>query len=188
MNVFVDLLTLCNICILSNFLDPRTYNFPGLPYGHDVLPAHIMQHQTHDYNALSPDDHHYYSYVRGLAINLINWIHCHYVFNDTEGSLNDFTTLAHQYLHCHVRAIVAYKQRAEKENFQGVPNCSEEDLRHQARLLFSPYCVPEFQGFTFTECNDDDTLAWKGEYSPEKCVKPVDFQGMIQLTPLSCTN
>ncbi len=118
MKVFVDLLTLCNYCILSNLLDPRTYNFPGLPYGETASPTHLSQREKHDYNALSPDDRHYFSYVRGLAINLINWVHCHFIFHDTEGSSNDFTTLSRKYLHRQVRAIIAYKAAAEKGMFR----------------------------------------------------------------------
>ena len=177
--MFVDLLTLCNFCILSNFLDPRTYNFPGLPYGDTALPTHILQRQRHDYNALSPDDRHYYSYARGLAINLINWVHCHYIFNDTEGRLNDLTTLSRRYLHHQIRAIISYKQKAEKGNFRGVPNCSEEDLRRQAELLFSPSCMPEFQGLSLAELEDEETLVWEGEYSPKKRVKSLEFKGTL---------
>src|SRR6266545_557921 len=80
MITFIDILTLCNYCILSNVLDPRTYNFPDIQYGEKANATHLSQREKHDYNALSPDHRHYFSYVRGLSINLIHWLHCHLVF------------------------------------------------------------------------------------------------------------
>jgi hypothetical protein len=181
MNVFMDLLTLCNFCILSNVLDPRTYNFPGLPYGETALPINVLQQQKHDYNALSPDDRHYYSYVRGLAINLINWVHCQYIFEDSEGRLYDFTTLSRQYLHRQVRAIVAYKGQAEKNQIcRGVPNCSEAHVRRQVALLFSPTRMLEFQGLSLEDLTDDESLAWDVDYTPKKRDMSLAFEGMTE--------
>jgi hypothetical protein len=162
MNVFMDLLTLCNFCILSNMHDPCTYNFLGLTYGNPVHPTHLAQRQKYNYNALSPDDRHYYSYMRGLAINLINWVHCNYVFYDKKKCLYDFTSLSHQYLHHQVQAIIVYQKAAEQTPHQGVLNCTEEALRHQAELLFSPYFVDEFQGFSLSEVENEETLSWEG--------------------------
>ena len=168
MTTFIDLLTLCNFCILSNFLDPRTYNFPDLKYGHPALPTHLLQRQKYDYNALSPDDCHYYSYVRGLAINLIHWVHCHFVFYDEKDRLNDFTSMARQYLHCQVRTIILYKHNTEQGQYGGVPNCTKEALRCQAILLFSPHFAGEFQGFSLSFVEDEGTLSWEGEYTLER--------------------
>jgi hypothetical protein len=177
MDVFVDVLSLCNYCILSNVLDPRTYHFPGLPYGNDATATQLLQRQQHDYNALSPDDRHYFSYVRGLAINLIHWIHCHYVFKNDKGELNDFIGLARRYLHSQIRAIVAYKAQAEKKKLQGVYNCTQADLRRQVALLFSASRMPEFQGLSLLELDDTESLAWEGDYTPQKRSKPLEFEG-----------
>ncbi len=175
MDAFMNVLTLCNYCILSNVLDPRTYNFADLPYGRAANATHLSQRQQHDYNALSPDDRRYFSYVRGLAINLIHWINCHYVF---EGSgPNDPITTARVYLHHQIRAIVHYKITAEKENVQGVPNCMATDLRRQISLLFADG-ASEFGDLSLTELTDAESLAWETGLTPKKRGKPLDFTGI----------
>jgi hypothetical protein len=58
----------------SNVLDFRTYNFDDIPYGHTTNATHLAQHQQHDYNTLSPGDRIHFSYIGGLAINLIHRI------------------------------------------------------------------------------------------------------------------
>jgi hypothetical protein len=134
METFVDLLTLCNFCILCNVLDPRTYNFPDISYGSTANATHLSQRRQHDYNALTPSQRLHFSYIRGLAINLIHWIHCHYVFKDDEGTHNDFITLARTCLHQLILAILHYKIRAEAEDIRGIPNCSSSDLSNRLTL------------------------------------------------------
>ena len=124
----------------------------------------------------------YYSYVRGLAVNLIHWVHCHFVFYDEKNRLNDFTSMVRQYLHRQVRTIILYKHNAEQGHYRGVPNCTEEALRCQATLLFSPHFAGEFQGFSLSLMEDEETLSWEGEYTPERRAKRLDFEGTIQYT------
>jgi len=178
MDSFIDVFTLCNYCILANVLDPRMYNFANLTYRHTANATHLAQRQEHDYNALSPDDWRYFSYVRGLAINLIDWIKCHYVF-ECNGP-NNATTTARKYLHHQVRAIVRYKMTAEKENVQGVPNCTETDLRHQISLLFTDG-MTEFRGLSLLDLKDADSLSWETGLTPTKRGKPLEFIGSTYL-------
>lgn len=177
MEAFVDLATLCNFGILSNLIDPRTYNFEGLVYGHKATATHLAQREEHDYNALSPSDRLQFSYCRGLAINLIHWVHCHYTFKDEDGNLHDFVTLSREYLHQQIRAIVKYKLNAEKENIGGIPNCTSSDLRRQIKLLFQEG-MGEFKGVSLGELRDATSLAWTPELTPEKRINPLEFKGM----------
>ena len=176
MNKFVDVATLCNFCILSNVLDPRTYNFDDIPYGHTANATHLAQRRQHNYNALSPRDRLYFSYVRGLAINLIHWVNCNYTFEDKEAHHNDFITLARTYLHQQVQAILKYKQRAEKESIHGFPNCTSSDLLHQVKLLFAEG-MAEFAGLSVTELRGATSLSWDPELTPVKRKQPLVFKG-----------
>ena len=135
MDTFVDILTLCNYCILLNVLNPWTYNFADLQYGYPATATHLLWCQQHDYNALSPDNCHYFLYVRGLTINLIHCINCHYTFEGN--TTKDPLITARKYFHYQVRAIIHYKMNAEKDDVQGVPNCTESDLQHQISLLLA---------------------------------------------------
>jgi len=175
MDSFLNIFTLCNYCILANVLDPRTYNFADLHYGHAASATHLSQREEHDYNALSPDDRRYFSYVRGLAVNLIHWVNCHYIFEG--GGPNDAITTARTYLHHQIRAILHYKMMAEKENVQGVPNCTAADLRRQITLLFADG-LTEFRGLSLLDLTEAASLAWETGLTPKKRGKPLDFIGI----------
>jgi hypothetical protein len=185
MSKFVDVATLCNFCILSNVLDPRTYNFDDIPYGRTANAIHLAQRHQHDYNALSPRDRLYFSYVRGLSINLIHWVKCNYMFKDKEGHPVDFVALSRTYLHQQVRAIIKYKQRAEKETIQGIPNCSSSDLIRQVELLFAEG-MEEFAGLSISVADMKDTtsLSWDPEVTPIKRKQPLLFTGTRYLLSL----
>jgi hypothetical protein len=121
--------------------------------------------------------------VRGLAINLIHWVDCHYKFEDRKGNSYDFITLAPRYLHRQVKAIVAYKVNAESDKIAGVPNCTEEDVRRQANLLFTAARLPEFQGLDLDDLSHAATLTWesKHRYTPKMRAKPLAFTGTNSL-------
>lgn len=180
MVTFVDILTLCNYCILSNVLDPRTYNFPDIAYGQKANLTHLAQRERHDYNALSPDDRHYFSYVRGLAINLIRWLHCHFVFK-REKNEYDVTMVARKYLHNQVRAILKYKMTAEKNRIGGVPNCTTAALRRQINLLFADGRLSELGGLSVDDLTDMDSLAWESHLKPERRKKAEYFCGRYRV-------
>jgi len=172
-----DLLTLCNFCILSNVLDPRTYGFPDLTHGQAATETHILQRQQHDYNALSPADRRYYSHVRGLAINLIHWVDCRYAFKDEDNKIHKVSTVAETYLHRQVWAILQYKIRTEKANVQGVANCTSKDLRCQIELLFAD-CTDDLGDISLADLKDkDNSLNWEPDFRLVKFRAPCDFKG-----------
>jgi hypothetical protein len=177
MNVFVNIFTLCNYCILSNVLDPRIYNFPDIVYGEKASKIHLSQRDKYDYNSLSPDDRHYFSYVRGLAINLIGWLGCHFFFTGKTLSY-DASTLARKYLQIQVRTILRYKIAAEKERVGGVPNCTAKALRRQISLLFTGGRT-ELLGEVDLEDLGTNSLAWKSTLEPSRRRMAVPFCGII---------
>jgi hypothetical protein len=175
MDTFFNVLTLCNYCILSNVLDPRTYSFPDITYRQDATPTHILQRKQHDYNALSPADRLYFSYVRGLALNLIHWLDCIYACKDEDGEVVGFAAIARAYLHLQVRATLRYKIRAHKEEIQGVSNCTPDDLRRQIKLLFADN--EELGHISLNDLSDAETLSWAPSYTLVQYRPPKDFEG-----------
>lgn len=179
MDVFIDVLSLCNFCILSNVLDPRTYSFPDRKYREAPTATHILQRQQHDYNALSPSDRLYFSYVRGLAINLIYWLDSRYAFKDDKENVHAVMTQARMYLHRQVRAILCYKRRAEVEHVDGVPNCTSKDLRRQIDLLFADGEDELLGQISPTTSSDTDTLSWETNLRPAMFRQSQPFSGNI---------
>jgi len=65
----LDLLTLCFLVIASNFLDPRTYQYPcDIPSDNDVKKMKLF-----DLNDIDAADRRRHSYARGLAWKITRW-------------------------------------------------------------------------------------------------------------------
>lgn len=132
-----NVLALCMYCILSNVLDSRTYSFPDQsPQELDIL---LQQRMQYDYNALSPVDRRTFSYYRGLAVNLISWISCHYLGLDSEGdgdNMESIEDLALVYLKRLASGLLNYKVCLTRVQQLGRPNCTIADVRRQLDLLF----------------------------------------------------
>jgi hypothetical protein len=136
---FVDVLTLCNFCILVNVLDFQTYSFRGLSDQEKPSPRDFEQRVRWDYNAVSVLNREYYTYARGLAHNFISWLASNYDVtyahsNETVPDLEkDF---CRKYLTDQACAMLAYKTQAEEESFHGLEYCSQGDLDRQMGYLF----------------------------------------------------
>jgi hypothetical protein len=72
---------------------------------------------------------------------------------------------SHSHLHQQVRAILNYKQQAEKETIWGIPNCTSSDVLCQVDLLFGEG-MPEFAGVSVTALRDATSLSWDPELTP----------------------
>ena len=157
-------------------------------YRQDATTTHILQRQKHDYNVLSPADRLYFSYVRGLAINLIIWINSCFAFKDDDkGVVYDIAMQARMYLHRQVWAILRYKMRAEEENVEGVPNCTSNDIRRQVDLLFTHGGDEIILGdISLTTLSDADTLGWNTTLKPVKFRISLAFEGNFFFFSVDC--
>ena len=182
----VDVLTLCNFCILANILDYNTYSFPDLSYGQKATAKHKRLRLLYDYNALDPKERRYFSYIRGLAMNLINWISCHY--DVTVASTDqvaappiDFEPMfAGQYLMRQAHALLHYKLQAEDQGIVGVWNCTAADVRRQLELLFLGK-AHLYGAFNFEDPNLDlyTSLAFGDfKYRVSEKASPLPFEGI----------
>ena len=134
----VNILTLCNYCILPNVLDSRTYSFPGL--GASELPSDVdlQKRAMWDYNDMSTFDRQHSTFVRGLAHNLFDWISCNFniTLDDTEEPTSNVKEdVCFTYLIEQACAILHYKYLAESYNVVGVNHCSFEDVKRQLDLV-----------------------------------------------------
>jgi hypothetical protein len=139
----VDVLALCNFCIMANVLDYNTYSFLDLPHGQKATAKHMHLRVLYDYNALDPERRRHFSYIRGLAMNLIHWISCHYdvtsvdkASNPANQSIDFVRDFAGQYLTRQAYVVLNYKTLAEEQEVLGIWNCKAADVQRQLELLF----------------------------------------------------
>jgi hypothetical protein len=94
MHGLLDLLTLCNMGILFNVLDRRTYAQAGVNAYLDVL-----RNVKYDYNEISEEDRRKYVYARGLSLELVHWLDSRFIVADVEGNANPEERLEIRDLH-----------------------------------------------------------------------------------------
>lgn len=181
----VDVLTLCNFCILSNALDFRTYSFPNRsnsnsPDGHDLEKRLLW-----DYNEMSVVDREHCTYVRGLAHLLIDWISCHYdvILPHTQEPMSNFKRdFCGRYLLDQACAILNYKKLAQEDKVFGAKWCAFGDLERQINYVlhdaegkwygdwkakrqnFRQYTSLSFGPMSFTITKKDKPLEFKGKF------------------------
>jgi len=136
LEALLDIFSLCNILILSNILDERTY----WPSNTGAIPL---------------DEHYTCAYARGLSLCLLDALDQLFtlVTVGPSGSevTNDFTsirTIAAKFLAQQSAAILDYKRRAEQSGMQGATHhCTSSKLRQQLEgcLALWPECAEAFQ-------------------------------------------
>ena len=83
----IDFLTLCNMGILFNVLDRRTYGESDMSY------LDILRMDKYDYNRISDEDRRRYVYARGLSLELVHWLNSKLIVTGVEGNVNPQETL-----------------------------------------------------------------------------------------------
>ena len=139
MESLVDVLTLCNFCILANVLDFCTYDFHNLKSSDNPSPRDLDQRNRWDWNALSWVDREYYVYIYGLALNLIRWISCNYDATSLQSQhpIQSFERyFCGKYLMDQACAILSYKHKAQDEGILTLPYCKFSDVEHQIDYVF----------------------------------------------------
>ena len=78
----IDFLTICNMGILFNVLDRRTYGESDMSY------MDILRMDKFDFNAISEEDRRRYVYARGLSLELVSWLHSKITIATAKGTVN----------------------------------------------------------------------------------------------------
>jgi hypothetical protein len=74
----IDFFTLCNVGILFNVLDSRTYGTADETEGDSLLM------ERHDFNTISEDDRRKFVYGRGLSLELLHWAETMFMVFDND--------------------------------------------------------------------------------------------------------
>ncbi len=157
MDSLLDLLATCSISILSNVLDFETYCHPHQGTGEDSASdgettafmskaSHtgnghtsnqLRQMELFDYNAKSADDRAGCVYVRGLALDLLNWLAENYLLVEPNGrpAPDSFGVLMDNLSH-HAYMVWLAKKKAADQEVKGAPHCTLAALERQLRGLF----------------------------------------------------
>jgi len=188
----IDVLTLCNFCILANVLDFRTYSFHGLKESDNPSPRDWDQRNRWDRNALSWVDREYYVYVRGLALNLIRWISCHYDATSLQSQhpVQSFEkNFCGKYLIDQACAILSYKQKAQDEGILTLPHCKFNHVERQIDYVFHgneslfgdwEMKKPGFHNFTSLACSKSFTITKKNP--PQEFKGTFKSESLIQIS------
>jgi hypothetical protein len=134
----LDLLTFCNLMILANVLDPRTYQFaPGGTH---------KDHCLHDVNGIPAKERYEMTYARGRCWDIILWFFSKYEIFEKESGLgiDGHKQVAMRYLSDQGSAILEYKRRADKNIAEyGSPHTLKA-LTEQMKLCFMNFAeIPE---------------------------------------------
>jgi len=79
MSGLLNFLTLCNMGILFNVLDSRTYGTQDASY------VDILRMDHYDYNTIPEDDRRGFVYSRGISLELIQWLNSRWIVTCVEG-------------------------------------------------------------------------------------------------------
>lgn len=178
---------------MANVLDRDTYQFP-LSKGRKPTASELGLRDRYDYNALSPPKRRRFSYVRGLALDLLSWIAFNY---DVVSTNQEEPPVEHDpvefaievifpFLTNQAYAILKYKRRAEAQGLAGIPNCTAADVQRQLELLFDDGLIfgiemdfdidlSGYESFAFGDCS------WRVTKRPP----PTNFTGNYKISVIS---
>ena len=177
----VDILSLCNFCILANVLDYNTYQCL-MTKGGKPSADEIRLRTRYDYNALTFVQRRYFTYIRGVALNFIFWLDSNYTLVSNpnkpqeEGSIVEVWIV---YLANQALSLLNYKQMAEKQSVRGIINCKAAEVKRQLELLFCENSWVE--GLDLDEdLTDYDSFAFDDYgWEVKKASKPETYYGKL---------
>ena len=130
-NSVINLFTFCNVMILMNVLDLRTYQRPQGDY----------LWYTYDVNSIPAKERYEMSYARGRCWDILLWFfHVYQIFDkDTGESINGFEEVAVSYLSHQCSAIIHCKKGALKNRLDSGEYFTLQNLERQMKSCFRGY-------------------------------------------------
>lgn len=97
----------------------------------------LEQRIQHDYNALSPADRQHFSYIRGLALNFVDWMQCNLIVFDCEEQEEGVMveTLVGDLILTDSQALLRYRDLTGGI-FVSANDFTSLDIKRQIELLF----------------------------------------------------
>ncbi|PPQ83530.1 hypothetical protein CVT25_006959 [Psilocybe cyanescens] len=127
----VNLLSLCNLVVLGNVLDFRTYSAPNQKAGDDLDPHQRSLMEMYDRNNIPKQERFCILYARGIALELMGWVREFCEVKSPKGDI--IPDLPSEYMCRQLAALLKYKAQAEQEGIVGAPHCTPEMLRKQVQ-------------------------------------------------------
>lgn len=135
----LDLLSLCNLVILGNVLDHRTYSAPNQdPYA-EANAVQMKRIEQHDHNAIPFEEREASVYARGLCIQMLHWFVAHFEIRDSRTGKKIDENIAASHLARQAIALQAYKKAATANKIRGAPHCTLSNLKHQIQNALTIY-------------------------------------------------
>jgi hypothetical protein len=134
-----DFVTLCNVVILFNVLDSRTYGTP------DQTEDDSLRIKRHDCNTISDDDRRKFVYARGMSLELLRWVATKFVVFDDysreEYSMQEWQDIHMTQLGLYMLQYLEHwiKEESQTDNPQ-LPAIDVDSLKKQ--LDWAIYTVP----------------------------------------------
>ena len=157
MTGLLDFLTLCNMGILFNVLDGRTYGEPNEPYPQ----SHYRD--KYDYNTIPDNDRRAYVYARGISLDLIRWLNSKLIVTGVEGNADpqerlEIKDLQVQYITRQGLTILQYLEKwiaeEKKKEESHFPNVDMDSLENQ--LLWAMDTIPWMETSWSEASNEND--------------------------------
>ena len=129
----LDLFTFCNLIILMNVLDFRTYQEPSQTYG-----INSPDWLKYDLNNIPAVERYEIAYARGRCFDILNWFFTSYELYSTASGLtiDGFKEVAMAHLARQAYVILKYKTEALKNGLDDGALCGMKALNHQIKLCF----------------------------------------------------
>lgn len=125
----VNLLSLCNLIVLGNVVDFRTYSAPNQRAEAEVdFDQHVFM-ERYDRTNISKQERYSMIYARGIALEFIRWVRACCVITSPEGEV--LSDLPSHYLTQQMAALLKYKAEAERDGIVGAPHCTLASLEKQ---------------------------------------------------------
>ena len=149
-----DFMTLCNIGILFNVLDSRTYGTEDQAY------LDVLRMDRYNYNTIPEDDRRSFVYARGLSLELIDWLHSLWFVCCGEGNLerHDIADLHIQHITRQGLTILQYAENwIKEENEKGESYFSVIDKDAvKAQLDWAMHTIPWITSSWSDTLKEDD--------------------------------
>jgi hypothetical protein len=132
-----DLFSLVTMAVFLNVFEERTYLMSSEAYQDDSV-ARGRCFETFDLNAIPVLDRHHFCYIRGIALDLLNWFLENYSFSSAELEEDDidaFRTIFIPFIVRVGRQIVKFKRAAEEKGPGSISSYQQVNRQVQSALL-----------------------------------------------------
>jgi hypothetical protein len=127
----LDLIAGCTLVILGNVLDFRTYCAPNQAEEHTTTKEQQHLWNKFDRNDIPAEERIAMCYARGAALELFGWIRKYCIVKNPASEI--IVDWPSKYLVNLLRALLVYKEKAEKRQLGGAPHCTLQKLKAQVQ-------------------------------------------------------